>query len=86
MSHTGSRPLPTLNNPNRYTIVTIECFAGRSLEAKRRLHREIVARLEAFGIPRDHVTVILHEIPLNNWGAFGGLPASDVALGFEIEV
>ena len=77
---------PGLTQPERYTMVTIECFAGRSLDAKRRLYREIVERLEPLGIPRDHVTIVLHEIPLESWGGFGGLPASDVDLGFDVNV
>ena len=77
---------PDLAQPDRYTLVTIDCFVGRSVEAKRRLYREIVERLEPLGIPVDHVTVVLHEIPLESWGAFGGVPASDVDLGFDVTV
>ncbi|MBJ7472278.1 MAG: tautomerase family protein, partial [Solirubrobacteraceae bacterium] len=42
---------PGLDHPDRYTLVTIDCLPGRSLEAKRELYREIVARLAPFGIP-----------------------------------
>jgi len=76
---------PSLSDPDRATIVTIDCFAGRSLEAKRRLYAEIGERFEALGIPRDHVSVILQEITQENWGT-RGQPASDVDLGFTIEV
>lgn len=44
-----------------YTRVTIDCFAGRSLDAKRTLYREIVTRLEALGIPRHDVSILLRE-------------------------
>lgn len=68
-----------------YTRVTIDCFASRSLDAKRNLYREIVERLEAIGIPRDGVSILLRESPPENWGA-GGQAASDYELGFDINV
>lgn len=68
-----------------YLRVTIDCFSGRSLDAKRALYREIVERLEPLGIPREHVLILLRESPPENWGA-GGIPASDIDLGFEIAV
>ena len=45
---------PTLAEPEYATLVSVDCFAGRSVEAKRRLYGEIVDRLEPLGIPRDH--------------------------------
>lgn len=30
-----------LEHPDAYTLVTIDCFVGRSLDAKRRLYREL---------------------------------------------
>ena len=77
---------PELAHPGYRTIVTIDCFAGRSLDAKRRLYAEIVQRLGALGIPGDHVSTILHEIERHNWGLGGGRAASDVDLGFAVEV
>lgn len=68
-----------------YTRVTIDCFAGRTIEAKRNLYREIVERLEALGIPRDRVSILLRESAVENWGA-GGRAASDYDLGFDVNV
>ena len=79
-------PPEGLEHPERYTLVTIECFAGRSLDAKRRLYAEIAERLAVAGIPRGHVSVIMHEIPLENWGTTAGVPAADLDLGFDVEV
>src|SRR5437762_523978 len=59
---------PHLVEPERATMVSIDCFAGRSLEAKRDLYAEIVGRLEQLGIPRNHVTITLREITRENWG------------------
>jgi phenylpyruvate tautomerase PptA (4-oxalocrotonate tautomerase family) len=76
---------PLLDQPHLRTIVTIDCLAGRSIEAKRHLYTEIVNRLAELGIPRDHVSVILHEVEQQNW-ALGGLPASEIDLGFTVEI
>lgn len=77
---------PDLAHPEYRTIVTIDCFAGRSLEAKRRLYRGIVDGLAALGVPGDHVSTIVHEIDRENWGIGGGHAAVDVDLGFTVEV
>ena len=69
-----------------YTHISIDCFAGRSLDAKRNLYRAIVTNLAPFGIPADHVKILLREITPENWGIRGGVPASEVELGFEIKV
>jgi phenylpyruvate tautomerase PptA (4-oxalocrotonate tautomerase family) len=77
---------PELKQPGLYTFVTIDAFAGRSLDAKRKLYQGIVASLTALGIPKDHVKVLLREAPRENWGIRGGQAASDVDLGFKVEV
>jgi len=74
------------SSPERYTVVTVTAFQGRSLEAKRRLYQAIVGNLAQCGIARDHVKILLHEVPLENWGLRGGVPASELNLGFEVNV
>lgn len=69
-----------------YTHVSIDAFAGRSLEAKRALYRTIVANLGRLGIPADHLKILLRELPRENWGIRGGQAACDVDLGYEIDV
>ncbi|MCG7610902.1 hypothetical protein BA059_06275 [Mycolicibacterium sp. (ex Dasyatis americana)] len=77
---------PGLAHPELYTFVAIDCFAGRSVEAKRNLYREITTRLQALGIPANHVTIVLRESALENWGVRGGQAACDVDLGFAVNV
>lgn len=77
---------PKLSQPERYTLVSIDAFAGRSLHAKRALYQTIVGNLEPLGIPRDHVKVLLRELPQENWGIRGGQAACDLDLGFKVEV
>jgi phenylpyruvate tautomerase PptA (4-oxalocrotonate tautomerase family) len=77
---------PAREKPEFYTHISIDAFAGRSLDAKRNLYRAIVNNLEALGIPKDHVKILLREIPKENWGIRGGQAGSDVELGFKVEV
>ena len=71
---------------DNYTVIEICMFPGRSLDAKRALYQAIVNRLEPLGIPRDEVFIVLHEPPLDNWGFRGGVPASELDLGFKLNV
>ncbi|HEY4186022.1 MAG TPA: tautomerase family protein [Polyangia bacterium] len=72
--------------PEMYTHISIDAFAGRSVAAKRELYRAIVQNLEPLGIPRDHVKILLRELPRENWGIRGGQAGCDVDLGFVVEV
>ena len=77
---------PAREKPEFYTHISIDAFAGRSLEAKRNLYQAIVTNLEPFGVPRDHVKILLRELPRENWGIRGGQAATDVELGFKVDV
>ena len=69
-----------------YILVEISMFIGRSLQAKRELYRGIVSNLGKLGVLGSDVFIVLHEIPLENWGIRGGIPASEVDLGFKVGV
>lgn len=71
---------------NRFTLISIDLFTGRSLEAKRALFQAIVNNLAALDIPADHVKTVLRENTRDNWGVRGGFPASEVNLGYEINI
>ena len=77
---------PDTAQPDRYTQVSVDAFAGRSLDARRALYLGIVESLEPLGIPRDHVSIVVRDIPLANWGIRGGAAACDIDLGFDISV
>jgi phenylpyruvate tautomerase PptA (4-oxalocrotonate tautomerase family) len=77
---------PTLAYPELYTLISIDCFAGRSVQAKRNLYAEIIDRLTELGIPGDHVSITLRESETENWGIRGGQAACDVDLGFNVFV
>jgi phenylpyruvate tautomerase PptA (4-oxalocrotonate tautomerase family) len=69
----------------RYTLVTITMFAGRSLEAKRRLYEGLTNRFVGLGVPREEIDIVLHEPPLECW-ARGGVPAFERDIPFDIDV
>lgn len=68
-----------------YTFIEVTMFSGRSLDAKRRLYCAVVEQLGRFGIPNSDIKIVLIEVPPENWG-IRGLPASEIDLGFKIEV
>jgi phenylpyruvate tautomerase PptA (4-oxalocrotonate tautomerase family) len=84
--HEPARFLSPPGKDERYTLVEIDLFPGRSPAAKRALYQAVVRNLGALGIPADHVKILLRESPPENWGIRGGLPASEVDLGFKIDV
>jgi phenylpyruvate tautomerase PptA (4-oxalocrotonate tautomerase family) len=81
----ATRIVPT-GRSERYTRIEVIMFSGRSLEAKRTLYRTLVANLSELGVPANEIKIILIEVPAENWGLRGGLPASEIDLGFKIDV
>ncbi|MES2490384.1 MAG: tautomerase family protein [Pseudomonadota bacterium] len=77
---------PKLTHPDLFTLVSIDAFAGRSLDAKRALYKAIVTNLEPLGIPPSHVKILLREHPKENWGLRGGQAGCDLEFGFKIEI
>lgn len=72
---------------NQFVLVEIIAFAGRSLAAKKKLYAAIVQNFgNSPGISPDDVMIILHEPQKENWGIRGGKPASEVDIGFKVDV
>lgn len=67
-------------------FVETTVFPGRSLDAKRKLYAALARNLERAGVDPAKLLVVLHEPPLENWGIRGGRAATDVDLGFKIDV
>jgi len=67
-------------------FVEITAFPGRSPSAKKALFAAVVRNLAAAGAEPAAVLIVLHEPPLESWGIRGGLPASEVDLGFSTNV
>jgi len=69
-----------------YVLIEISLFSGRSLDAKRTLYKTIVSRFAELGVSKQDIRIVLHDVPMDNWGIRGGIPASEVDLGFKVEV
>ena len=71
--------------PERYAVVEMSIFPGRTVEAKERLFQGLVERFGRLGIAPDQFLVSLHENPLENW-CVRGVPGHKLSLGFELKV
>jgi phenylpyruvate tautomerase PptA (4-oxalocrotonate tautomerase family) len=70
----------------RYTIIEVSMFEGRSVEAKKALIRLLFERFEAvLGIGPQDVEVTIFETPMHNWG-FRGLPGDEHALNYKVNI
>lgn len=69
---------PPLNASDKYALITISMFPGRSLESKKLLYQKLCQGLETFGFsPRD-TRIIINEIPAENWGLRGGISGDEL--------
>ena len=67
-------------------FVELVVFPGRTPDAKRKLYAGIAANLGRAGVDPQRTLVVLHEPPLANWGIRGGQAATDVPIGFALDV
>jgi hypothetical protein len=51
-----------------------------------KVYSAVVRQLEPFGVPPDDVVITLLELPMENWGVNGGIPASEIDVGFEVDI
>ena len=70
----------------KFTLIEITMFPGRSMEAKRNLYQVLIRHLGELGIDPMDVFIMLHEPSMENWGIRGGIPANEVDLGFKVDV
>jgi phenylpyruvate tautomerase PptA (4-oxalocrotonate tautomerase family) len=61
-----------------FTVVTMQIFPGRSIEAKRALYQSIVRRFAEIGIAPHDVFIGLQESARENWSLSDGIAASDL--------
>jgi len=80
-----SLPYPERHS-ERFALVEITMFAGRSMETKRRLYDAVVRGLDAAGVPAADVLIVLHEPPMHDWAVDGGIPANEADIGFDVEI
>jgi phenylpyruvate tautomerase PptA (4-oxalocrotonate tautomerase family) len=76
----------TYMHPELYTVISIDCFTGRTTDTKRRLYHRLAENLEICGIPKDHIKIVLRESSRENWGILGGQAGCDADVGYDVEV
>jgi 4-oxalocrotonate tautomerase family enzyme len=70
----------------RYTIIEISMFEGRTVETKKRLIRLLFERIGAeLGVSAQDIEITITETPKHNWG-FRGLPGDEIGLNYKVEV
>lgn len=70
----------------RYTILEISLFEGRSVEAKKHLIRLLFERMQAeLGLDPADLEITITETPKHNWG-FRGQPGDEIGLNYKVEV
>jgi phenylpyruvate tautomerase PptA (4-oxalocrotonate tautomerase family) len=71
---------------DRYTIIEISMFEGRSVETRKQLIRLLFERISAAAqISPADVEITITETPRHNWG-FRGLPGDEIGLSYKVEV
>jgi sarcosine oxidase gamma subunit len=71
---------------DKYVLVEIALFAGRTAETKGRLYAAIVQRLAGLGVGKADVFIRVVDQPRENFGIRGGQRADLVQLGYEVKV
>ena len=70
----------------RYTIVEVSMFEGRSIEAKKAFIRLLYERAKAeIALEPADLEITIFETPRANWG-IRGLPGDELTLGYKVEV
>jgi len=70
----------------RYTIIELSMFEGRSVAAKKQFMRLLFERAEReLGLRPIDLELTISETPKHNW-AFRGLPGDEHVLGYKVEV
>lgn len=75
------------NTSEHYLTIQIILFKGRTIDSKRKLYKTITHHLShKLSIAEQDILIILNEQPLENWGMHGGKSASDINLGYSINI
>ena len=70
----------------RYTIIEISLFEGRTIETKKQLIRLLFERTQReLGFAPADIEITLTETPKSNWG-FRGLPGDEIGLDYKVEI
>ena len=70
----------------RYIIIEIVMFEGRSVETKKKLTRLLFERIhQQIGISVEDVEIVIFDLPKHNWG-IRGVPGDELNLSYQVDV
>lgn len=69
----------------RYIILEITMFTGRSIEAKKQLIALLYKNFQALGISAKDLEIVMLESARHNWG-IRGLAGDELELNYQVEV
>ena len=71
---------------DKYTIIEISMFEGRSIDAKKTLFRLLFDRIEnELGIAANDIEITIFETPRHNWG-IRGMAGDELELNYKVGV
>ncbi|MFL0198096.1 tautomerase family protein [Clostridium sp. WILCCON 0269] len=74
------------NRTEKYIIIEISIFEGRTTEAKKKLIRLLFQRIqEELNIMPNDIEITIFETPSYNWG-IRGLPGDELSLDYNIKI
>lgn len=70
----------------KYTIIEISIFEGRSIEAKKALIKNLFFKIKnELNIEPNDIEITIFETPKYNWG-IRGLPGDELELNYKVDV
>ncbi|GIM29102.1 tautomerase [Clostridium polyendosporum] len=70
----------------KYTIIEISIFEGRSIEAKKNLVRLLFERIEKeLNVLPEDIEITIFETPKHNWG-IRGVPGDELILNYNVKI
>ena len=77
---------PEPGRTDRYLIIEVSMFEGRSVETKKQLIKLLFARSDKeLGISNLDLEITIFETPKHNWG-FRGLPGDEHSLDYRVNI
>jgi phenylpyruvate tautomerase PptA (4-oxalocrotonate tautomerase family) len=71
---------------DKYTIIEISLFEGRSVETKKQLIRLLFEKIgKEMSIAAQDIEITIFETPSHNWG-IRGKPGDELVLSYKVEV
>ncbi|MCF6202880.1 MAG: tautomerase family protein [Methylococcaceae bacterium] len=71
---------------DKYTIIELSIFEGRSIEAKKNLINLMLSKIKEYtGIVSQDIEITISETPMENWG-IRGMPGDELALNYKVKI